>query len=458
MYFNESLRERIQGQKITPSEDGDESENEPKPEEEVSQPPRRRRISLVKPSRYQAGFLSIMQKGASGASGHFSDMAGVGAVYRIGGDVVETFRQFDADNDGKIDKAEAKKMLDMLLGERITVDDDAIDDLMAHVDTNNDGHIDLHEFTHWYTVSEQRLRFEEKEFFHQLDEKNSGIIKASQVNRLLDKLNITLTDDEFEEALKALCDEESYSPEADLEDLTVTYDRFSHWYENSPHWGEKKQEAEEAAENAEGIWGDLMDFPKETQQETFLYVFLAPITWSLALTVGIKDVRVPGNEDYCYFQFIMSIIWIGLYSWVLVTWVESIGATLGIPAVVMGLTLLAAGTSVPDLLSSIVVAKEGKGDMAVSSSVGSNIFDVTVGLPVPWILFNLVYNCPVRVGADNLVISLLVLIVMVAAVVTSIMVSGWQMSRPLGICMMVLYFIFLIQDIVRVYVMEKVIC
>ena len=37
---------------------------------------------------------------------------------------------------------------------------------------------------------------------------------------------------------------------------------------------------------------------------------------------------------------------------------------------VVGLTFLAAGTSVPDLLSSVIVAKQGKGDMAVSSSIG----------------------------------------------------------------------------------------
>ena len=49
----------------------------------------------------------------------------------------------------------------------------------------------------------------------------------------------------------------------------------------------------------------------------------------------------------------------------------------------MGLTFLAAGTSVPDLITSVLVAQQGKGDMAVSSSVGSNIFDVTVG----WVYF-----------------------------------------------------------------------
>lgn len=45
----------------------------------------------------------------------------------------------------------------------------------------------------------------------------------------------------------------------------------------------------------------------------------------------------------------------------------------------MGLTMLAAGTSIPDLITSVIVARKGLGDMAVSSSVGSNIFDITVG-------------------------------------------------------------------------------
>merc|ERR1739838_1236638 len=50
------------------------------------------------------------------------------------------------------------------------------------------------------------------------------------------------------------------------------------------------------------------------------------------------------------------------------------------------MTLLASGTSIPDLVSSMAVARAGQGDMAVSSSIGSNIFDILVGLPIPWIL------------------------------------------------------------------------
>ena len=48
-------------------------------------------------------------------------------------------------------------------------------------------------------------------------------------------------------------------------------------------------------------------------------------------------------------------------------------------AQILGATILAAGTSIPDLITSVIVARKGRGDMAVSSSIGSNMFDITVG-------------------------------------------------------------------------------
>ena len=77
--------------------------------------------------------------------------------------------------------------------------------------------------------------------------------------------------------------------------------------------------------------------------------------------------------------FIGSILWIAVFSYLMVWWATVTGDTVGIPPEVMGLTFLAAGTSIPDLITSVIVARKGFGDMAVSSSVGSNIFDVTVG-------------------------------------------------------------------------------
>ena len=53
---------------------------------------------------------------------------------------------------------------------------------------------------------------------------------------------------------------------------------------------------------------------------------------------------------------------------------DAIGQVAKIPIEIMGLTFLAAGTSVPDLITSVIVAKKGLGDMAVSSSIGEDFF------------------------------------------------------------------------------------
>merc|ERR1712012_1233431 len=81
--------------------------------------------------------------------------------------------------------------------------------------------------------------------------------------------------------------------------------------------------------------------------------------------------------------------------------------------------------------------------MAVSSSVGSNIFDVTVGLPVPWFLFALVNNTPIKVSSDGLGCSIVLLFSMLLMVFISILVSGWKMSKLLGVSMFFFYFIFI---------------
>merc|ERR1719359_523302 len=110
--------------------------------------------------------------------------------------------------------------------------------------------------------------------------------------------------------------------------------------------------------------------------------FVISLPLILLFTYSMPDVRKEENKDYYACSFAGSIAWLAFFSFLMVWWATILGDSLGIPSEVMGLTFLAAGTSVPDLLTSIIVAQRGEGDMAVSSSVGSNIFDVLVGLPL----------------------------------------------------------------------------
>merc|ERR1719487_993669 len=72
----------------------------------------------------------------------------------------------------------------------------------------------------------------------------------------------------------------------------------------------------------------------------------------------------------------MSIFWLAIITFVTVDVAEKIGNCIGMKSDLLGLTLLAIGSSLPDCISSILVARTGKGDMAVSNALGSNIFDI----------------------------------------------------------------------------------
>ena len=103
--------------------------------------------------------------------------------------------------------------------------------------------------------------------------------------------------------------------------------------------------------------------------------------------------------------FIVSIVLISALSWILVESGIAFATALGVPPVIVALTILAGGTSVPDMISSIVVARQGRGEMAVANAVGSNVFDILVGLGLPWTIMILAGRGTIGVGTEGLLSS-----------------------------------------------------
>ncbi|GMH72260.1 hypothetical protein TrLO_g4352 [Triparma laevis f. longispina] len=399
-------------------------------------------VSFTKPSTFRAGMLKLLMK-----DGSMADTAGVGIVSKLTGNVSEVFKQIDESGNGLIDSNELAKLFEML---ECPVGDTELTTAMKELDENGDGQIDFSEFTKWYIRSETRIKAQTKTAFKKCDENDSGTIEKTELKKLLNSMGDKPTNSDIEEALKEMF--QSGNPNE------ITFDEFDSWYSNSLFWTEHKKEADEAADVAEGVW---TPFPANDGPIAILkWLIFVPLIGTLCLTV--PDVRQPGKQKWCYVAFFLSICWIGVYSFFMVMWAEIIGNTLSIPTVVMGVTFLAAGTSVPDLLSSVIVARMGEGDMAVSSSIGSNIFDILVGLPFPWLVYiaylhtgdhKIADDGSVRryvlVGADGIDLDILILLLMLCAIVTIIHFSGWKMTKTLGGCMFGLYFGFVLQSVGR---------
>ena len=98
---------------------------------------------------------------------------------------------------------------------------------------------------------------------------------------------------------------------------------------------------------------------------------------------------------------------------------------------VIGLTVVAVGTSLPELATSLVAACKGERDIAVGNVVGSNIFNILGILGIAPLL------APIGAGAMNGVD--LGMLMLCTVGLLPLMRSGWRLSRAEGALMLLLY-------------------
>ncbi|PIZ63225.1 sodium:proton exchanger [Candidatus Roizmanbacteria bacterium CG_4_10_14_0_2_um_filter_39_13] len=198
---------------------------------------------------------------------------------------------------------------------------------------------------------------------------------------------------------------------------------------------------------------DIEVFEKEEKRHERSKYFgkvLSLIDHMVAMTFSQKAQL---NDSY-WKVFFISIVWIAVLSWGLVEIAVLAAHDLGIPQVIIALTILAAGTSIPDLLSSLIVAKKGRGDMAVSNAVGSNVFDILIGLGFPWFLYVVVTGGSVTVGTENLFSSILLLFFTVVTLLFLLITQKFKMGFRSGYFLVGLYVLYVCYSIYGAYYPE----
>jgi K+-dependent Na+/Ca+ exchanger-like protein len=148
--------------------------------------------------------------------------------------------------------------------------------------------------------------------------------------------------------------------------------------------------------------------------------------------------RLTGDARKSYLRaFFVSIAFVALISYALAESAVVFAEAIHVPAVVVALTVLAAGTSVPDMFASIAVARQGRGDMAIANAVGSNIFDILVGLGLPWLLAMAMGSKTVHIDTAGLMPSAFLLfgtvILLFVFLLTKLKLSRWEGWALLGI-------------------------
>ncbi len=100
-----------------------------------------------------------------------------------------------------------------------------------------------------------------------------------------------------------------------------------------------------------------------------------------------------------YFQILLIIVGLGLLvggAEFLVAGGVGIARNLGISEWFIGITIVAIGTSLPEIVSSMIAAKRGHGEMAIGNIFGSNIFNILMVLGLTATIHPLHINEPIQ--------------------------------------------------------------
>lgn len=118
------------------------------------------------------------------------------------------------------------------------------------------------------------------------------------------------------------------------------------------------------------------------------------------ITILIVSARKNKQEDdvksqplwKCFLLIILGLVGIIVGGQLVVNSARTIASTFGMSETLIGLTIVAVGTSLPELVTSIVASRKGENGLAVGNVIGSNIFNLLLIMGTSGIINPIVVN------------------------------------------------------------------
>ena len=124
--------------------------------------------------------------------------------------------------------------------------------------------------------------------------------------------------------------------------------------------------------------------------------------------------------------------------------VEKIAVILGISETFIAILVVAIGTSLPEIFTSIAALKKGKQDIAVGNLIGSNMFNIL------FVLGTAVTISPIKLQMDSLVIDAFTFfLVTIILVLHAKGCKKYEMGKGEGFCLLAIYVVYTLYVIIR---------
>lgn len=150
----------------------------------------------------------------------------------------------------------------------------------------------------------------------------------------------------------------------------------------------------------------------------------------------LQDAVVRGSQGIALVSLVGGLVVTILAARFLVQGAVSVAAQLGMSETVIGLTVVAIGTSLPELMTSIIAARRGQNDVAFGNVIGSNIFNV-LGILGATALISPLSVPPAIIALDIWVM------LGATALLFLFAMTQWRVSRGEGVTLVILYLSYL---------------
>ncbi len=172
----------------------------------------------------------------------------------------------------------------------------------------------------------------------------------------------------------------------------------------------------------------------------FLGIYLYALLGDAIRSVKVKEEKTKFNlKDF--FNIIIGIVGIILGGQLVVNSATNIAEMLKVSQNVIALTIVAIGTSLPELVTSAVAARKGESDIAIGNVVGSNIFNIFFILGISSVI------SPISYGFNSFVD--IVIMLFASIMVYFLTLKNFRIGNKKGLILLGTYAIYMIYILIR---------
>lgn len=163
----------------------------------------------------------------------------------------------------------------------------------------------------------------------------------------------------------------------------------------------------------------------------FLLIFIYYLYLNIKTSNDKSSYSIPINtsnaQNLSYItKFILGALCVVIGSWLMVNNGEIIARNLGVPENIIGLTLMAIGTSLPELVTTITAIKKGESAMSIGNIIGANIMDILLIIPICSLISSNTLLAPMQTITLDLPITLFFMVIAIVPTLICKKFSRWQ--------------------------------